>query len=209
MTEVAGRRTQSERRESTRRRLVEATIVTLADHGYANTSTKRILDEAGVSVGGLYRHFPTLLDLVVAAAEEVRDRQFQEFLDRVGSLGEISEEECIELLRAICRKPINAAWYDLMVAARTDAELRDRLQPFAKSFHGAIMELAVALPVAARWEPAAFATAVFSVLHLLDDEAITAVVSDRPELEQLRTAQLAALLRGELVPGMRARSAAC
>jgi len=201
VTETAAPRTQRQRRESTRARLVEATVATLAEHGYAATSIKRILDEAGVSVGGMYRHFPTLLDLVIAAAEEVRDRQVQDFVEGLGALGTVSEEECIELLRAACRKPINAAWYDLMVAARTHTELRERLQVFAQTYHSTISDLAAALPVAERWEPQAFKTAVFSVIHLLDGEAITSVINDQPELEELRTAQLAALLRGEPLPG--------
>ena len=208
MTQTAAPRTQRERRESTRARLVEATVVTLAEHGYAATSIKRILEEAGVSVGGMYRHFPTLLDLVIAAAEEVRDRQFQDFLEGLGALGEISEEDCIELLRAACRKPINSAWYDLMVAARTHTELRERLQPFAETYYAKIFDLAKALPVAERWEPEAFRTAVFSVIHLLDGEAMASVVNDQPELEHLRTAQLAALLRGESLPGLRASTGA-
>jgi len=150
----------------------------------------------------MYRHFPTLLDLVIAAAEEVRERQFNEFVQGLAALGTTSEEECVELLRAACRRPINAAWYDLMVAARTHDELRERLQPFAKTYHAAILEFARTLPVAQRWEPEAFTTAIFSVIHLLDGEAITAVVNDQPELEKVRTAHLAALLRGEQLPGM-------
>lgn len=198
----APRRTQKQRREATRARLVEATVKTLAAHGFAATSIKLILDEAGVSVGGMYRHFPALLDLVIAAAEDVRDRQFLEFADGLAALGEATEEECVELLRAACRKPMNSVWYDLMAAARTHPELRERLAPFAETYYAAILDFARALPVAQRWEPEAFTTAIFSVIHLLDGEAITAVVHDQPELEELRTAQLAALLRGEQLPGI-------
>jgi len=150
----------------------------------------------------MYRHFPTLLDLVIAAAEEVRERQFNDFLAGLATLGQVSEEECIELLRAACRRPINAAWYDLMIAARTDGELRERLQPFAESYHSAMLEFARTLPVADRWEKEGFETAIFSVVHMLDGEAIAQAVHDQPELEQMRTAQLAALLRGEALPGM-------
>jgi len=201
-------RTQTQRRESTRARLVDAAVTTLAEHGYAGTSIKLILDEAGVSVGGMYRHFPTLLDLVIAAAEDVRARQFHDFRDGLAALGRLSEEECIELLRATCRRPINSAWYDLMVAARTHPELRERLQPFARTYHAAILEFARSLPIAKRWEPDAFATAIFSLVHLLDGEAIAAVVNDQPEFEGLRTALLAALLRGEELPGLMGRQPA-
>jgi len=195
------RRTQQQRREATRARLIDATITTLVEHGYAATSTSRVLEVAGMSVGGMYRHFPTLLDLVVAAAEEVRKRQFDEFREGLSQLGVVEVEETIELLRAACRKPMNSAWYDLMVAARTHDELRDRMRPFTNSYYASILEFARSMPVADRWEPKAFAMLIFSLIHLLDGEAITAVVHEQTDLQHLRTVMLAALLRGEQLPG--------
>jgi len=197
----ARRRTQAERRSATRTRLVEAMVRSLAEHGYAATTAKVVLAEAGVSAGGMYRHFPSMLDLVVAAAEQIRTDQFAEFRAGLAALGELGEEECIELLRAACRRPVNGAWYDLMLAARTDAELRSRLRGFTESYHDEILAFARALPVAVAWDPDAFATAVFTLVHALDGEAITAVLHPQPELEAARTAMLAAMLRGETVPG--------
>lgn len=194
-------RTQEERRRATRTRLVEAAVATLAEHGYAATTAKNVLEAAGVSAGGMYRHFPSMLDLVVAAAEEIREQQFAEFargLERLGSLG---EEECIELLRAACRRPVNGAWYDLLLAARTDSDLRERLTPFTEAYHRDILAFARTMPVASGWDPDAFATAIFSLIHTLDGEAITAVLHPQPELEAARTRMLAALLRGEPIAG--------
>jgi len=145
----------------------------------------------------MYRHFPTFLDLVIAAAEDVRERQFHDFAAGLAALGDVTEEECVELLRAACRKPVNSVWYDLVVAVRTDPELRDRLKPFAETYQAGVLDFARALPVAEHWEPEAFATAISSVIHLLDGEAIAAAIHDQAELQQLRTAQLAALMRGE------------
>ena len=64
----AVRRTQAERREATIGKLVEATIGCLAELGYSGTSTGAICKRAGVSQGGMFRHFGTRLELIAAAA---------------------------------------------------------------------------------------------------------------------------------------------
>jgi len=198
---VKVKRTQQQRRESTKARLVDAAIATLSERGYARTTTALVLEDAQVSVGGMYRHYPTLLDLVIAAAGEIRDRQFAEFAAGLSMVGTLTEEECIELLRAACRKPINAAWYDLQVNARTDVELRKRLMPFTEQYHEAILTFARGLEVAQGWDPDAYVVAILSLVHMLDGEAISAVVYDQTTFEKQRTAMMAALLRGEPIPG--------
>ena len=72
-------RTQQQRRTETIGNLIDATIDSLCEKGYAATTVSEIVARAGVSSGALFRHFPTRLDLLVAAAEEVRSRQFTEF----------------------------------------------------------------------------------------------------------------------------------
>lgn len=197
----APRRTQQQRRSATRARLVEAMVAVLAERGYAAATAKAVLDAAGVSAGGMYRHFDSLLDLHVAAAGHIRSQQLAEFRDRLARLGDSPAEECVVLLREACRRPMNGAWYDLMVAARTDDALRERLRPSTVGYHDEILALARSVPVAEGWDEHAFAVAVFSVIHLLDGEAITTVLHPQPELEEARTAMLAALLRGEVVAG--------
>jgi len=181
--------------------LVDAAVESLIEHGYAATSAKTVLDRAELSVGGLYRHFPTMLDLLIAAAEDVRARQSAEFRAGLAMLGDISEEECIELLRAACRKRVNGAWYELMLAARTDDELRQRLAPFTEQYHSDILEFARSVPVSELWEPRAFAVAILSLVHMLDGEAIIAVVLGKARGERQRTQMFAAFMRGEAIPG--------
>ena len=195
------RRTQAERREATRSRLIEAAVESLVEVGYAATSAKSVLDRAGLSVGGLYAHFPAMHDLIIAAAEDVRARQSEDFRAGLAMLGSISEEECIELLRATCRKRKNGVWYELLIAARTDAALREQLLPFTEQFHREILTFARSLPVAEGWEPDAYAVAIMSLVHLLDAEAIIAVVLGQAQNERSRTKVLAAFMRGEMVAG--------
>lgn len=195
-----------------RARLIDAAITVLSEHGYAATTAKNVLAQAGVSAGALYRYFPSMVDLVIEAAEEIRRRQFAEVGARLEAAGEQvaqdwSEEDLIDLLRLVSRLPVTGAWYDLLVAARTDRVLRERLAPFTERYHADIWELALALPLARRWEEDAYRMIVFSLVHLFDGEAIAAPLHPDPDLERARTHALAVLLRGGAIPGLRVAEA--
>ena len=73
------RRTQQERRETTIKKLLQATIDSLREVGFVRTTVKEICKRAGVSHGALFRFFPSVLDLVLAASEEVGRRHIAEF----------------------------------------------------------------------------------------------------------------------------------
>ena len=57
--------------EETRRRIVEATLALHAEKGALGTSWQDIARRADVSVGTVYKHFPTLDELVPACGELV------------------------------------------------------------------------------------------------------------------------------------------
>ena len=69
------RRSQVERTAATIARLLEATIAAIVELGYSRATVREICDRAGVSQGGLFRHFPTRKDLLVATLAELHDRQ--------------------------------------------------------------------------------------------------------------------------------------
>jgi AcrR family transcriptional regulator len=64
-------RQRAESAEETRRRLVEATFALHGEQGIAATTMKQIAERAGVSVGTVYHHFPTLEDTVNACGQMV------------------------------------------------------------------------------------------------------------------------------------------
>ena len=68
-----GRRTQVERTETTRKKLVDATIAVMRKRGYGGLTTAEVADVAGVSRGALLHHFPTRHDLVVATMRYMND----------------------------------------------------------------------------------------------------------------------------------------
>ena len=59
--------------EETRRRIVDATLELHAEQGIAATSWDEIAARAGVGVGTVYRHFPSLDDLVPACGHVARE----------------------------------------------------------------------------------------------------------------------------------------
>lgn len=56
------------RGERTKAALIRATVSVVADRGYHQATTRAIADEAGVSEGTIYRHFPDKRALFFAAA---------------------------------------------------------------------------------------------------------------------------------------------
>jgi len=64
------RRSQAERRESTRRQLLDAAARVFARKGYREATVLDIVTEAGVSTGALYNHFPGKRELSLAVFDE-------------------------------------------------------------------------------------------------------------------------------------------
>jgi len=72
--ETAPRRTQAERSEATRRRILDAAVGLLGERGYAGLRTSDVAEAAGVSKGAQTHHFPSKDDLVVAVVGHVFER---------------------------------------------------------------------------------------------------------------------------------------
>jgi AcrR family transcriptional regulator len=127
---IAKRRTQAERRAATRGALLDATIECLFEDGYANTTTTRIVERAGVSRGAQVHHFPTKAELVAEAVQHLARRRMVELGERITKIdlrdrGRI--EKTLDLMWAQHSTPLFTAALELFVAARTDAELRARM----------------------------------------------------------------------------------
>ncbi|MEA2623997.1 MAG: hypothetical protein QOD06_42, partial [Candidatus Binatota bacterium] len=114
------RRTQGERSASTRSRLLDATIDSLAELGYAGTTTTVIAERAGVSRGAQLHHFPTKAELVTTAVEHLFQRRNQEFRTAMAKLPPAVDraEAAVDLLWAIFSGPTFYAWLELVVAGR-------------------------------------------------------------------------------------------
>ncbi|WP_278312399.1 TetR/AcrR family transcriptional regulator [Lolliginicoccus levis] len=127
------RRSQAQRRQATMAAIIEATITAIDEVGYSAATIQRIADRAGVSTGAVFRHFPSRIDLIAAAADEVGARQIAVFRDLLPQHAAQTEQPSIKLIlestRAIYRAPYGTFWDEINVHARTDQHLRERLEP--------------------------------------------------------------------------------
>jgi AcrR family transcriptional regulator len=125
------RRTQGERRATTRQGLLDAAIESLVEAGYAGTTTTEVCRRAGVSQGALFKHFANKADLVAAAAEHLFANLIDAFRAGLPAL-EGSEDRATAVVRqlwTVFQQPRLGAAFELYVAARTDPELALRLAP--------------------------------------------------------------------------------
>jgi AcrR family transcriptional regulator len=130
------RRTQRERRESTRSRLLDATIESLVELGYSGTTTLEIERRAGVSRGARIHHYPTKASLLADAVDHLYlqlSAHYEEAFGRGPGADAIVERDAdrlrtgLMLLWSVYRERSYTAVLELNMAARTDAELRARL----------------------------------------------------------------------------------
>lgn len=197
MPAVAPRRTQQERRETTIRKLLDAATETLIEVGHAEASVQRICERAELSQGALFRHFPNREALMVAVGEHVGAQILARVRRQFAALSPEDEDlgAAIELVRDACRSRLNQAWYELSMAARTNATLRKGIEPVARRYFDDITALARELlpGLAARFGPA-FDVLVTSVIALFDGEAVHRYLLREPALEKARLELLVAAM---------------
>src|SRR5689334_19042183 len=109
------RRTQEERSAATRALLLEATLDSLVDVGYARLTTTDVADRAGVSRGAQLHHFPTKAELVTAAMAHLfdkSDRQFRRAFARLPA-GADRGAGALEILWTLVSGRTFYAWLEL------------------------------------------------------------------------------------------------
>lgn len=121
------RRTQAERRAETRAALLEATIECLVTHGYANTTTGRITELAGVSRGAYPPYFQTRSELLAKAIAHLAQQRAEAIRERFAGR-DVTLAEAIDALWEQTRGRAFEAALELWVASRSDPELRRNLQ---------------------------------------------------------------------------------
>jgi AcrR family transcriptional regulator len=115
---------------ATQARLLEATIACVVEHGYAGASTPLICKRAKVSRGAQLHHYPTKAERGAAAVERVFEKRHDEFRRRLAQLpvsGAARLDAAMDALWDIYSGKTLAAWMELVVAARTDGPLRERV----------------------------------------------------------------------------------
>lgn len=124
------RLTQAERSTLTRARLLNATIESLVEVGYARTTTIEIGERAGLSRGAQLHHYSNKADLLVAAVEFLAEERMRKLQKELGSLLKKNPGDPIapvfDVLWSSYTGPLFWAALELVVASRTDEELREK-----------------------------------------------------------------------------------
>jgi AcrR family transcriptional regulator len=141
-----GRRTQEQRRAETRAKLLDATVDSLLEVGVPATTTRRVSELAGVSLGAQTHHFPHRSDLLAAAAEQIAGQ-------RVGRLRQLAAElspeptdrlpALLDLLWADFSSPVFTVFVKLWVAAADDSDLYHRMVELERQLARTISDAAI------------------------------------------------------------------
>lgn len=131
MKPIKKRRTQAERSEAMRKRILTATLKCLAAEGYAGTTVSQIIAEAGVSRGALMHHFENKEALIAATAKMMVKRVYVQMGQAMGALSE-SEDRLHDILYNVWKNVFNQSEYrallELLFASQRDDELAATLQ---------------------------------------------------------------------------------
>lgn len=178
--------TQAERRAATQAALLDATIESLIEDGWAATTTRSVAQRAGVSQGAQQHHYPTKMDLVGAALSRLMNQLAELSLALAEPEGTERQraEALLDGLWLINTLPISSAVLELINHARTDPRVAEQFIP--------ILTEAVNLThgVAARLLPDLAQTPGFDEWLLIVEAALrgTVMISALPGTERAHPA---------------------
>jgi AcrR family transcriptional regulator len=138
-----GRRTQAERRAATRAALLAAALDCLVEEGYANLTTRKVAERAGVSQGTQMHYFPTREQFVAEAIRHVAGELIRELHEQIPPAASDPRERVeavLDLLWGVHTGPIFQASMELWVASRTDPELRESMGELTREVNRMILD---------------------------------------------------------------------
>jgi AcrR family transcriptional regulator len=191
------RRTQAERRESTRARILRAAADCLTERGYAATSTVEVCRRAGVSRGAQLHHFPTREELLAATLTWLYEDIEERVVAGVSALppGAARGPALVDLMWSLYGSPGFKAVLELWLASTNEPGLRAHLLAVLQRSDQKILPTAARLfaDVAARNpEFPALTSLIFQVMQGM---ALGKAVFGGDEAQSLRPQVLALLKR--------------
>lgn len=126
------RRTNAERTAETRGVIIDAAIDLLASKGHTATTTIAVAARARVSRGAMLHHFPTRVALLIDVARHIVALQREMRRDRAMSVGSGLERfyAGADINWEIQKAPATIALLEIMMATRSDPQLRKGFAPF-------------------------------------------------------------------------------
>lgn len=192
---------------NSRQRIIDATLKTLKDKGYAGTSTRAIAANGGFRAGLIFYYFPTLNDLLIAALEHASTERLARYGGEI--TGAASLSEMLALLERIYADDRESGFVrivsELVAGSVGDPTLGPRMieliEPWIDATQAAIERVLAPSGLVGLVSPRQLAFA--AVTFYLGANLLTQLVPDSREVEEiLQTAGrmaplLDALGRGE------------
>ena len=139
-------RTQEQRRAETQAKVLDATVRSVLEDGYAQTTVRHVAELAGVSPGAMAHYFPRRVDLVAAAIEHLARQRIQtgrELADALPTDPKTRIPALLDLLWADFSSPIFTVFVKLWIAAADDPELYTRLAATERQISRAVTEFVI------------------------------------------------------------------
>jgi AcrR family transcriptional regulator len=180
-------RTQQQRRDETRRALLDAAVESLIEVGFARTTTLEVQRRANASRGALLHHFPSKTELLVAAVDHLAEMRARELKTLAAQLpdGRARTDAVIELLWQCFSGTFFQVAMELRTAARTDPELRPVLITAERALRERIGMQAKALFGKDVSEHPGLERALDFTLQFMIGAAMTSVLHEDPRLRDL------------------------
>jgi AcrR family transcriptional regulator len=180
-------RTQQQRRDETRRALLDAAVESLIEVGFARTTTLEVQRRANASRGALLHHFPSKAELLVAAVDHLAEMRARELKMLAKDLpeGRARTDAVLELLWQCFSGTFFQVAMELRTAARTDAELRPVLVHAEKALRDRILAQARTLFGKDVAEHPGLERGLDFTLQFMIGAAMTTVLHEDPRLREL------------------------
>src|ERR1700753_576867 len=155
------------RAQATRRRLLDAAVEELLEHGDVGLTTPGVARRAGVSRGAQQNYFPHKVTLVAEAVRHLGHLQLVELRERLGAVSDGAARVAtgLDVLFEQYSGPLFAAVVELSLAARGEPELREVIAEEERSIARVMQETATAL-FGADYPAASWSTALSAVRGL-------------------------------------------
>jgi AcrR family transcriptional regulator len=152
---VASRPGRGPASAATRQALIEAAIETLKEHGFTGTSARVVAARAGCNQALVFYHFGSVVDLLLAALDEVSARRMERYSEAasgVASLGELFEVAA-QIFREDLDQGYVAVLAEMIAGASSTpglgAAVAARIQPWTEFAGQAIRSALAGSPLAA------------------------------------------------------------
>ena len=188
------RRTNAERSAATRSKLIQAAIDSLYEEGYSATTTISVAARARVSRGAMLHQFPTRVEMLLSVAEYIVAEHSRQRREQLAPYGEGLKRfyAAADVSWAVNSRPSAIALLEIMMATRSDKDLRKGFAPFLKLWADMRRQAAERMSVSLNAPGAADKLEVLIALHqtVMRGLAIELMFAhDAEEVESMRQLQ--------------------